>query len=158
MKKLLTIIALMGLFQGQANAQYLDMTFTLKPNPVMEGQVLTMSLYYQCGIEWSNKNVSVNGSDVDFEITYINEGCGGMVPPAGGYGYTEVGTFPAGDYQLNITVLNKNDQSVRYQETIPFGVLAIKSVPVAANFMYLILISLTLLLGGFWLRQNNLKV
>lgn len=140
----------MCLIQGKANA----LDYTLYPSPAMEGQVMTFGLLYFCGEYWSNPNVSVNGSDIDVEITYNYVGCPIGVPQPGGYEYIDIGPFTAGDYQINLTVLDSDDQSILLQEIIPFGVLPVKSVPVASNLLYLLLIALFMFFGGFLLKEK----
>lgn len=153
MKRFFYTAFLIFIFQGKVNA----LKYTIYPNPAMEGQQITFSLLYFCGEYWSNPNVSLSGSDVNIEISYHYVGCPIGVPPPGGYENINLGSLTAGDYQINLTVLDSDDQSILLQEIIPFGVLPIKKVPVAANFMYLIIISLTLLIGVFGYASIILK-
>ncbi|KAA3638706.1 MAG: hypothetical protein DWP95_12000 [Proteobacteria bacterium] len=110
-----------------------------------------------CGQEYSNPNLNIVGTQVNLQVSYHNFGCPIGVPTPEGYEYFELGAFSAGDYQLNLTIVNNDDSTVIHQETFPFGVLPIQQVPFNSSLLYLLLGSLLLLTGGIFQKHTILK-
>lgn len=154
MKKLIFIFVFIGSFQSQTNAfDY----YSFNPNPIREGQIVSFGIFFMCGQEYSNPNLNKVGTQVNLQVSYHNFGCPIGVPTPEGYEYFELGAFTAGDYQLNLTIVNKDDLTVIHQETFPFGVLPIQQVPLSSNLMYLLLGSLLLISGGLFQRYRSHK-
>ncbi len=148
MKKLLYIIAFIGLFHNQAYAQPdFSGLIEIQPNPAMEGQIVRIGFISGCR-NWSDHSFSVDGFDINYEVTYLP--CVIGVPTPEFFVYYDLGELPAGDYQLNMTIIDGFVPQIQYQEIINFGVLPIKQVPINSTLSIISLFLIILVSGTLY--------